>query len=59
MRQAGFWLLIAALAAALAVALAVGPYPLSLADILHAARHAIGGETGTPTTGEIVIVEGV
>src|SRR5215469_8388770 len=49
-----FVLLVAALAAALVLALAVGPYPLTLADVLHAAQRALGGEAGPPTTGEIV-----
>jgi iron complex transport system permease protein len=47
-------LLIVALAAALVLALAVGPYPLALADILHAVWRALGLEGGAPTTGEIV-----
>lgn len=55
MRRGGFLLLFVALAAALAFALVVGPYPLTLADLFHAARRAIGGETGTPTTGDIVL----
>src|SRR5215470_10758097 len=38
----------------LLLALAVGPYPLTLADVLHAAQRAFGGEAGAPTTGEIV-----
>src|SRR5215469_2837840 len=49
-----FVLLVAALAAALVLALAVGPYPLGFADVLHAAQRAFGLEGGTPTTGEIV-----
>src|SRR5262245_50511918 len=54
MRSAAFLLLLAALVAALAFALAVGPYPLGLADVLHGAARALGLEDGTPTPGEIV-----
>jgi iron complex transport system permease protein len=54
MRGAVFLLLLAALVGALALALAVGPYPLSLADVLHGAARALGLEGGTPMPGEIV-----
>ena len=54
MRRGIFPLLVVALVAALIVALAVGPFPLTLADVMHAASRAFGGETGTPTAGEIV-----
>jgi iron complex transport system permease protein len=49
-----FVLLLCALAATLALALTVGPYPLSLADVFHAAARAFGGDHGEPTAGEIV-----
>jgi iron complex transport system permease protein len=54
MRSAVFLLLLAALVAALAVALAVGPYPLGIADVWHGAARALGLEGGAPTPGEIV-----
>ena len=54
MRRGIFPLLVLGLIAALIVALAVGPFPLTLADVMHAAARAFGGETGTPTAGEIV-----
>jgi iron complex transport system permease protein len=54
MRGAVFLLLVAALAAALAFALAVGPYPLGVSDVLHAAARALGLEGGAPSPGEIV-----
>jgi iron complex transport system permease protein len=53
-RSAVFLLLVAALVGALVLALAVGPYPLSVADVLHGAARALGLEAGTPTPGEIV-----
>jgi iron complex transport system permease protein len=49
-------LLLVALAAALLLALAVGPYPLSTADVLHAAGRLFGLDAGATTTGEIVFV---
>ncbi|HLH92415.1 MAG TPA: iron ABC transporter permease [Xanthobacteraceae bacterium] len=54
MRQGVFWLLLVLLAAALLLALAVGPYPLRLADVIGTLTRALGSEHGTPTTGEIV-----
>jgi iron complex transport system permease protein len=54
MRRGVFVLLLAALAAALLLALATGPYPLTLADVVHTVARAIGIESGTPTSGEIV-----
>jgi iron complex transport system permease protein len=54
MRQGAFVLLLGALVAALLLGLAVGPYPLSLADVLHAAARAFGVDHGAPTPGEIV-----
>src|SRR5262249_5437373 len=54
MRRAAFLLLLAALAVGLVLALAVGPYPLTLADVWHAAARALGAEAGAPTSGEIV-----
>jgi iron complex transport system permease protein len=54
MRSAVLLLLLAALFAALALALAVGPYPLSVSDVLHGAARALGLEDGPPTPGEIV-----
>ena len=54
MRGAVFLLLLAALVAALAIALAVGPYPLGIADVLHGAARVLGLEDGAPTPGEIV-----
>jgi iron complex transport system permease protein len=54
MRHGVFLLLLGALAATLALALAVGPYPLSLADVLHTAARAFGVDTGELTAGEIV-----
>jgi iron complex transport system permease protein len=47
-------MLLALLVAALALALAVGPYPLRLADVIHTLGRAFGHEGGTPTAGEIV-----
>jgi len=54
MRQGAFVLLLGALAAALLLGLAVGPYPLSLDDVAHAAARAFGADHGAPTPGEIV-----
>ena len=54
MRQGAFVLLLGALVAALLLGLAVGPYPLSLDDVLHAAARALGVDQGAPTPGEIV-----
>src|SRR5262245_61223600 len=54
MRGAVLLLLVAALVAALAFALAVGPYPLGIADVLHGAARSLGLEDGAPTPGEIV-----
>ena len=54
MRHAIFPLLLVALAIALVVALAVGPFPLTLDDVKHAAMRAFGGEAGVPSAGEIV-----
>jgi len=54
MRHGVFVLLLGALAATLLLGLAVGPYPLGLADVLHAAARAVGVDNGLPTPGEIV-----
>ncbi len=54
MRHGVFVLLLGALVAALLLGLAVGPYPLGLADVLHAAARAVGVDNGAPTPGEIV-----
>ncbi len=54
MRRGVFVLLFAALVVALVLALAVGPYPVTVDDVLHAARRAIALEGGMPTPGEIV-----
>jgi len=54
MRQGAFVLLLGALAAALLLGLAVGPYPLSLDDVVRAAARAFGVDHGAPTAGEIV-----
>src|SRR4029077_13810110 len=54
MRHGAFVLLLGALVAALLWGLAVGPYPLSLADVFHAAARAFGVDQGAPTPGEIV-----
>ena len=54
MRHGVFVLLLGALVAALLLGLAVGPYPLSLADVFHAAARAFGVDQGAPTPGEIV-----
>ena len=54
MRRGVFLLLLVLLVAALLLALAVGPYPLRLADVIDTLRRAFGGEGGAPTTGEIV-----
>ena len=54
MRGVVVLLMVGALVAALAFALAVGPYPLSLSDVLHGAARALGLEDGTPAPGEIV-----
>ncbi|HKC32049.1 MAG TPA: iron ABC transporter permease [Xanthobacteraceae bacterium] len=54
MRHGVFVLLLGALAAALLLGLAVGPYPLGFADVLHAAARAVGVDNGAPTPGEIV-----
>jgi iron complex transport system permease protein len=54
MRRGIVLLLFGALLAALALALAIGPFPLTLADVMHAATRALGGEHGAPTSGEIV-----
>jgi iron complex transport system permease protein len=54
MKRGVFPLLVIALAVCLVVSLAVGPYPLSLTDVLHTAARALGLEHGTPTSGEIV-----
>ncbi len=51
MRRGMFLLLLALLVAALA--LAVGPYPLRLADVIGTLRHAFGFDAGAPTPGEI------
>jgi iron complex transport system permease protein len=53
MRRGVFLLLLAVLAAALALALAVGPYPLRVADVSHAILRVLGLESGLPTPGEI------
>jgi iron complex transport system permease protein len=50
-----FVLMLAALVAALALALAVGPYPLTVADVLHTVARAFGADSGVPTPGEIVL----
>ncbi|HEU5274748.1 MAG TPA: iron ABC transporter permease [Xanthobacteraceae bacterium] len=55
MRRGALLLLLVAVLAALALALWVGPYPLTLADVLHAARRVAGLAGGAPTTGEIVL----
>ena len=54
MRNGVFVLLLGALFAALLLGLAVGPYPLGFADVLHAAARAVGVDNGAPTPGEIV-----
>jgi len=54
MRNGVFVLLLGALFAALLLGLAVGPYPLGFADVLHAAARAVGVDNGVPTPGEIV-----
>ena len=54
MRNGAFVLLLGALFAALLLGLAVGPYPLGFADVLHAAARAVGVDNGAPTPGEIV-----
>ena len=54
MRRGVLLLLVAALVVALAVALAVGPYPLTFADVVHTVQRAFGGDSGPPTAGEIV-----
>jgi len=53
MRRGVFLLLLVLLGAALVLALAVGPYPLHLADVAHAVLRAFGRESGLPTPGEI------
>ncbi|HEY1541206.1 MAG TPA: iron ABC transporter permease [Xanthobacteraceae bacterium] len=53
MRRGVFLLLLAVLAAALALELAVGPYPLRVADVSHAILRVLGLESGLPTPGEI------
>jgi iron complex transport system permease protein len=54
MRNGVFVLLLGALFAALLLGLAVGPYPLGFADVLHATARAVGVDNGAPTPGEIV-----
>ena len=54
MRNGVFVLLLGALFAILLLGLAVGPYPLGFADVLHAAARAVGADDGAPTPGEIV-----
>jgi iron complex transport system permease protein len=54
MRHGVFVLLLGALFAALLLGLAVGPYPLGFADVLHVAARAVGVDNGAPTPGEIV-----
>jgi len=49
-----FVLLLGARVATLLLGLAVGPYPLGFADVLHAAARAVGVDNGVPTPGEIV-----
>jgi iron complex transport system permease protein len=53
MRRRAFLLLMVLLGAALALALAVGAYPLHLADVTHTVLRAFGFEAGLPTPGEI------
>jgi len=49
-------LLLMALAAALLLALAIGPFPLSATDVLHAAERLFGIDGGAATSGEIVLM---
>ncbi|HEY2137398.1 MAG TPA: iron ABC transporter permease, partial [Xanthobacteraceae bacterium] len=54
MRRGAFLLLAGVLVAALVLALAVGPYPLSLADVVHTMARAFAFDQAAPTPGEIV-----
>jgi iron complex transport system permease protein len=56
MRGVIFAALAAALAAALVGALALGPYPLSFADVVHALGRLAGTDGGVVTPGEIVLM---
>ena len=47
--------LVAAVVLALLGALALGPYPLALADVVHALGRAVGVDGGPVTPGEIVL----
>jgi iron complex transport system permease protein len=53
MRRGVFLLLLVLFGAALALALAVGPYPLHLADVTRTILRALGRATGLPAPGEI------
>ncbi len=54
MRRTVFVLLAAALLVTLTLALAIGPFPLALADVLRSLGRMAGLADGAPTAGEIV-----
>jgi iron complex transport system permease protein len=54
MRKSVLLLLLAALAATLVVALAVGPFPLTMTDVLRTLERGLGLADGVPSAGEIV-----
>ena len=56
MRRGVLILLLAVLFGALLLALAVGPFPLRLADITGSIARLFGGGDGAPTSGEIVFM---